>query len=858
MIGYLRTLLLFYKRNVRVQPLRELMAIVGIAAGVALLFAVQVAHRSITGSFEEISHGLAGRATLELASRGPEGFDERVSEEVEHMPGVKAAAPIFAQPIVAIGPHGRRALTLVGATEQIVPLNGRISLQFQRAGEASHRGLLLLTQSTASAIGVQPGSEVAVEVGASTDHLALDAAVPSGRLGAAAESPIAAAPLPIVQSLAGLPGRVTRILIEPQPGRERELRRALQTRFGATLNARPIDTEAKLLGAAAGPEKQVTLLFSAISLVAGVILAYNALLLASDERRRFIVYLIETGTPDSMIVASLAFDALILGVVGSTLGLLAGDVISLIAYRAVPGYIAAAFAVGGQRTVGAQTILIALAGGMLAAFAAASLPALAILRAGAAAEPEAVGRALSLARRRRLSDTIVFSCGALLISVSIAAAALKPVTTVAALVGIVAGLVVCLPLTTRYLLKLAHAASRHSGDPAAVLSVAELRSSPTRSVALLATGTVAAFLMVVIGGSVTDVQTAVRRGATDLLSNGGLWIKPGGPENVYTTQPFAPTETEHQLRRIRAVSSVLPWRDSFLDLPGRRVWVLGIPPQTPTQIAPSQLVQGSLGTADRHLREGGWAAISQPIAHEDHLHIGERFTLPTPAGNASLRLAATIANYGWLPGAIVMNGNDHARLWRSSTATELSVVLKPGVSIEQGKRAVERALPARSALTVSTDDERRSEVSAVLGSTLSRLNDTVIVVLIATVVSVIALMMSAISQRRGRLNSLMSIGMSFRQFARLIFYETGLVLLSGCLLGTSVRPPRPIPDRWLASPNDGFPSAVRARVAAGAAYRRDCGRHLAGGVDGGGTAHRRVSPQESVLYRVRDIVEFCL
>ena len=121
-------------------------------------------------------------------------------------------------------------------------------------------------------------------------------------------------------------------------------------------------TEAQLLASAAGPEKQVTLLFSAISLVAGIILAYNALLLASDERRRFIVYLIETGTPDSMIVASLAFDAFILGLVGSVLGLLAGDVISLIAYRTVPGYIAAAFAIGGQRVVGLPTVLIALGG----------------------------------------------------------------------------------------------------------------------------------------------------------------------------------------------------------------------------------------------------------------------------------------------------------------------------------------------------------------------------------------------------------------------------------------------------------------------------------------------------------------
>jgi len=277
----------------------------------------------------------------------------------------------------------------------------------------------------------------------------------------------------------------------------------------------------------------------------------------------------------------------------------------------------------------------------------------------------------------------------------------------------------------------------------------------------------------------------VRRGAADLLSNANLWIKPGGAENVYTTQPFAYTETQRDLQRLHIVSSVLPWRDSFLDLPARRVWVLGVPSQLPAQIVPSQLQHGSLSSADRHLREGGWVAISQTIADEHHLRLGERFTLPTPSGNATFRVAATTANYGWLPGAIVMNGADHARLWLSNTATQLAVTLEPGVSIARGKAAVEHALPTGSALTVNTTDERRSEVGAALGSTLSRLNDTTIVVLITTVASVIALMMAAVWQRRGRLNSLIAIGMSFGQFARLIFYESGTVLLSGCVIGTA-------------------------------------------------------------------------
>jgi putative ABC transport system permease protein len=783
MTGYLRTLLLFYRRHLRVQPLRELTAVAGVAAGVALLFAVQVAHRSITGSFEEIAHGVAGDATLELAARGPEGFDQRLAEEVERMAGVKAAAPLLTQQIVAVGPKGRRELTLLGATEQIIPLHGRLSSQFQRAAEGSRRGLLLLTEPTARAIGVRPGDGVTVLIGGRSERMTLDAAVPAARIGPAAESPIAAAPLAVVQSVAGLPGRVTRVLIEPRPGAEAALRRALQKRFGAGADVRPVDTELKLLDNAAASERQVTLLFSVISLLAGVILAYNALLLASAERRRFMAYLIEAGAPDSMVLASLAFDALLLGLAGCALGLLAGDLVSLLAYRDVPGYIAAAFAVGPQRIVTAQTVEIALAGGMLAAFAATILPALAMLRSSAVVEPEGVGRTLSLTRRLRPSDRGVFACGLALICLSVLAALLAPGSTPGALAGLVAGIVVCLPLTARGLLALARTASRRSSDAAARLSVAELRGSPPRTVALLATGTVAAFLMIVIGGSVADVQSAVRRGAGDLLSTAQLWVKPGGPQNVYTTQPFASAQTQRRLLRLGAVRSVAPWRDSFLDLPGRRVWVLGPPPGLQAQIAPSQLLEGSLTDADRRLREGGWAAVSQTIAREENLHLGERFTLPTPAGYAGFRLAATTANYGWLPGAVVMNGADHARLWMSAKATELAVELAPGVSIERGKELVRRALGPGSGLSVQTAGERRAEVDSVLGSTLSRLNEITIVVLVTTIASVIALMMAAVWQGRGRFNSLISIGMGSSQFARMIFYESGAVLLGGCLIG---------------------------------------------------------------------------
>jgi len=786
MIGRLHTLALFYRRHLRVQPLRELMAIAGVAAGVALLFSVQVAHRSITGSFEEIAHGVAGHATLELAARSPAGFDERIATEVAQMPGVAASAPLLTVPIRAAGLGGhreQRALTLVGADERVLTLHGRLSTAFEHAAETSTRGLLLLSAPTAEAIGAHPGGPVAVLLAGHTEHMTLDATLGSSAIGAAAQSPIAAAPLAIVQNMAGLQGRVTRVLIEPEPGREAQLQRALTARYGATLNPRSVDTEGHLLADVASAERQVTLLFSVISLVAGIVLAYNALLLASAERRRFIVYLIETGTPDSLVLASLAFDAAVLGLAGCVLGLIAGELVSLYAYHGVPGYIAAAFAVGSQHIVTAQTVLIALGGAILAAFAATLLPALAILRAGANAEPEGLGRTLSLTRAIRPSERAVFACGAILACGCALTALLAPATTVVALVGLAAGLVICLPLCARGLLGLARAAAQHSSDPAARLSVAELRNSPSRSVALLATGTIAAFLMIVIGGSVADVQGAVHAGAGDLLSSAEIWVKPGGAENVYTTEPFHSAALQARLSRVPGVSSVLPWRDSFLDLHGRRVWVLGTPPGLPTQIVPSQLLEGNLQSADARLRAGGWVALSQTIARERHLHLGERFSLPTPAGYASFRLAATTANYGWLSGAIVMNGAEHARLWGSSSATQLAVALAPGASIPATKTLIERTLPPGAALAVKSSSERQSEVSAVLGSTLSRLDEITIVVLVTTIASVIALMMGAVWQGRARFNSLISIGMGSGQFARLIFYESGLMLLGGCMIG---------------------------------------------------------------------------
>ena len=107
---------------------------------------------------------------------------------------------------------------MVGADERVLALHGRLSSAFQRAAEGPQRGLLLLTAPTAQAIGAHAGGPVTVLLAGHTEHMTLDATLGASALGGAAQSPIAAAPLAIVQNMAGLSGRVTRVLIEPEPG----------------------------------------------------------------------------------------------------------------------------------------------------------------------------------------------------------------------------------------------------------------------------------------------------------------------------------------------------------------------------------------------------------------------------------------------------------------------------------------------------------------------------------------------------------------------------------------------------------------------------------------------------------------
>jgi putative ABC transport system permease protein len=788
-----QTLLYFYGRRLHTHPIQELLAGLGIAIGVALAFAVLVANGSIVSSAETIMRAIVGRADVQLQARSARGFDAHVLAEVQGIPGVRQAAPLLEQRATLLGPDGTRiSVNLGGLDPRLAALSGRLAGNFVTGGFRFLKGVLL-PSATAAELGLPDPADQAIIRPLPPVQLALRGTVRSlpvagvlGRetIGPVANARVAMLPLQRLQELAGMQGRLTRVLVELAPGQETQARAglaALARRHHLALT--PATTDTALLAQALGPSDQATGFFAAISALLGFLLAFNAMLLTAPERRRMLAELRIQGFKPRQLVGLLLFQALVLGAVASLVGVLAGSVLSRSVFDASPDYLAPAFTLGRGAVVGAWPIALALGGGTLVCCLAAAPPLL-DLRRGRAVDAVfhaggAPGNALEPRTRRQL-----FLVALALIALATAILLLWPAGALLACGLLALATVLAIPMTFGAVVQFAETLTARF-DWLNMLSVAllALRATTVRSLALAATGAVAVFGSVAIGGARNDLLHGIAVYTDDYVSSADLWVV--NPLDDQATNELADGAARAaRAAAVPGVAAVRRYQGGFLDIGGRRAWVIARSPADPVPLPGSQLVRGDLGAATERLHDGGWVVLSDQIARAHALGLGDTVTLPAPTGPLRLRLAATTTNLGWPPGAVIMGTRDYRRAWATTAPTALEVALDPGADREQVRRGVERAVGAAGGgLLVQTASERATAINASARQGLERLGQISALLLVAAVLAMAAAMGAAIWQRRSSLAALRIQSFSPRQLWRVLLLESGVVLGAGCLTG---------------------------------------------------------------------------
>ncbi len=774
----LSSILRLYRARLRARAVlvQELFAMLGIAVGVALLFASQVASASLNGSVGQLTNGIVGQAKLQLVAREPHGFDERLLGVVQGLPGVLAAAPVIEERANLIGPHGEEPVDVIAGDPRYTHLAGTLLRSFNAAQLAGQRALALPTR-VAQRIGVGALQSARLQIGAVTVATLVGTELGSAEIGALANSPIALAPIAYVQRLDGMEGRITRILVQPARGREGEVRAELQRIAADRLNVEAASSDAAYFSEAAGPIDQSMGTFSTIGALVGFMFAYCAMLLTVPLRQGLVRDLRRDGATRWMTVKTLLFDALALGVTASLLGLALGELLSVTLLHSEPGYLSFAFPVGSQRIVSWQSVVLAFGAGLLAACIGVLTP----LR-------EVFLRPLRSFSRPQVhggrGETAWLLAGGVVCLAATTAILLAAPQS--AVVGI-AILIVGLGLFLRPLLHGAVAAferlQRGFASGATKLAIVELRSPPAqaRTLAIAATGALAVFAGVTIRGATDNLQGGLDRLFHGVSGVADVWVAAPGAQNLLATTPF-PASAGAAIARVRGVRAVGSYRAGFLNYGNRRLWVLAPPASAAVPIPAGQLLTGNRALTLSRLRAGGWAVISKAVAGAHDLHVGEGFTLPAPTP-LRLRVAALSTNLGWPPGAVILSANDYVRGWGGGQLSAYNVMLSPRASPVGVRDAIQRALGGSSGLVAETAQQRETAQRSASRRGLRRLSQIADLVLIAGLLAISIAMSAMISQRRPQLARMKLEGFPRGGLWRALLLESGVLLGLGCSVG---------------------------------------------------------------------------
>ena len=315
-------------RNLRARVQRTLLTAVGIVLGVGIVFGVLTLSNTMSVTFKDLFTRAYGSSDLTItAAGGSGGFDQKVVEKVRGHEGVNSAAPrySFSSSLILEKKNGLpevRSMRLFG----VEPRSASLATGFELTGGHFPRSdnELTLDGSSAESAGLNVGDRVTVGTPEGPKKLKLVGLlrIPGGSFGGLAFGMV---PLSFGQEVFDKRDQISGIAVEAAEGVSvSDLRNSLDNKLGEGLQVERSETRTQQISGQLQGFKIALLFFAGTSLFVGAFLVFNALSMTVLERTRELGMLRALGSTRSMISRSVVLEAMLLGALGSLLGVLFG------------------------------------------------------------------------------------------------------------------------------------------------------------------------------------------------------------------------------------------------------------------------------------------------------------------------------------------------------------------------------------------------------------------------------------------------------------------------------------------------------------------------------------------------------
>lgn len=558
----------FSWQELRHHPWRNASALLAVMLGVALAFSVHLINASALDEFAQAARNVSGLSDAQL--RADKGFiDEQWYRRVANTPGVAVAVPVLDLQTYVVSQQNKKTLRVLGtdllSSWQITPA---LSPQPEGAPGASPLGSILapgqaflnpaafaLLQTQQDGAGATTG--LRVQAGAVLSDLQI-----AGRVAVTGPA-TALMDIGAAQDFFNLQGKLSHIEIKLSPSVTRQqLAQKLQAHpdWQTTLRIdSPQDGEARVQNLSRAYRVNLTVL-ALIALFTGAFLVFSVLSLSVAKRAQQFALLGVLGLSARQRLGLVVLESLVLGLVGSTLGIVLGASLARIGLNTLGGDLGGGFFSGAAPALqisaasvlvyGALGVAAALLGGWWPARQAAQLPPAQTLK-GLLAQPNP-------ASSLRFSLACLASAALLSQAPPIGGIALAAYGSVALLL---IGGITALPWLLGFLWRDAKLQTRHT-----LLMLALERARRQRHSAAVAVGSVVASLSLAV--ALTVMVASFRESVSQWLHQilpADLYLRSARSTSASATVYFSPSFVE-QVSRLAGVRELQAQRQELLQL----------------------------------------------------------------------------------------------------------------------------------------------------------------------------------------------------------------------------------------------------------------------------------------------------
>jgi putative ABC transport system permease protein len=763
----------------RAHPMRALLAVIAIAVGVAMGFAIHLINAAAFNEFSAAIQSLAGQADVQVSGREA-SIAEAIYPRLATRDGVAVASPVLE--IDAALPGVKGALKIVG----LDPLRaGFISPDLMGVPEAGHGADVLaddaifLSPAAQSWLGKQRGDKLLLRAGTRDFSLRVAGPVLRARSG----QRIGVMDIGAAQWRFKQLGRLTRVDLKLRDGVDRA---AFERRLAADLErefpgrfrvARPNDANQESRNDNLSRAYRVNLtVLALVALFTGAFLVFSTQALSVLRRRGQFALLRVLGLERRALLRQVLLEGGSLGVIGALLGIAAGYGLAAAALHFFGGDLGAGYFPGVRPQVRFTPVaaLVFFTLGLGVALLGCAVPALEAARARPAIALKSGNDETALERLSRVWPSLV--CLALAAVFAFAPPVFElPLFGYFAVALLLIGGIGLMPRLAASVFRMLNRAGNHDRSPVLSLTLARLANAPGQASIALG-GVLASFsLMVAMGIMVASFRVSVDEWIQHILP-ADLYVRTATGGN---SAAFGPDEQ----RRLAAVPGVA--RATFL-----RTRPLSLDPARPdiTLIArdidaqdPGRLLVLVGPTAPM-------PAGSRPVwiseAMSDLYHLAPGQTLKLPLGGRAIEffVAGIWRDYANQSGSAIVRLPDYRALTGDASVTDAALWVASGTSVEQIESAL-RALPFGPALTLARPGDIRANSLRIFDRSFA-VTYLLEAIAIAIGMSGVAATFSAQTLARAKeFGMLRHVGVTRGQVLKILAIEGGSLTLLGVATG---------------------------------------------------------------------------